>query len=352
MSERCETDKTPQAKANATDKFNSIARHNQRHCLFDNAATTNQAIFSAIFNSLLDTANETDVREEIAMPILSLLGYQRGTANDILRESPLKYPREFLGRKKKTDPPLRGIPDYVLKVTGAGRWVLEVKAPNVEIGQNEIEQAITYARHPEVSATYAAVLNGRRIVIFHHSQRSEDDPVLDFNIESPAIAAQKLTGVLSPPAIRRVCNPPKVDVGIPLAEGLRSSAEIRGGNIGYSDYQWNSSHELPSEFAAQQEEVRRGMLGYRTDITGGKVWRGADDRIRATLEWSMPHIDLLQFARDKKLQEVEYVALSGYLSSDPGDPDTFSILSAMSESKKANQYSISSGGKQSTQGQK
>ena len=45
--------KQPQAKANATDKFNSIARHNQRHCLFDNAATTNQAIFSAIFNSLL-----------------------------------------------------------------------------------------------------------------------------------------------------------------------------------------------------------------------------------------------------------------------------------------------------------
>ena len=56
MSERCETDKTPQAKANATDKFNSIARHNQRHCLFDNAATTNQAIFSAIFNSLLEDA--------------------------------------------------------------------------------------------------------------------------------------------------------------------------------------------------------------------------------------------------------------------------------------------------------
>ena len=54
MSERCETDKTPQAKANATDKFNSIARHNQRHCLFNNAATTNQAIFSAIFNSLLE----------------------------------------------------------------------------------------------------------------------------------------------------------------------------------------------------------------------------------------------------------------------------------------------------------
>ena len=71
MSERCETDKTPQAKANATDKFNSIARHNQRHCLFDNAATTNQAIFSAIFNSLL-AANDpkahttiVDIREKL-----------------------------------------------------------------------------------------------------------------------------------------------------------------------------------------------------------------------------------------------------------------------------------------------
>ena len=64
MSERCETDKTPQAKANATDKFNSIARHNQRHCLFDNAATTNQAIFSAIFNSLLGFST---VRESSAV---------------------------------------------------------------------------------------------------------------------------------------------------------------------------------------------------------------------------------------------------------------------------------------------
>ena len=40
VSERCETDKTPQAKANATDKFNSIDTINAT--AFDNAATTNQ----------------------------------------------------------------------------------------------------------------------------------------------------------------------------------------------------------------------------------------------------------------------------------------------------------------------
>ena len=48
--------------------------------------------------------NETDVREEDAMPLLRKLGYATGTANDILREKALEYPKDFLGRKKKTDP--------------------------------------------------------------------------------------------------------------------------------------------------------------------------------------------------------------------------------------------------------
>ena len=34
----------------------------------------------------VEGANETDVREEVAAPFLALLGYQRGTENDILRE--------------------------------------------------------------------------------------------------------------------------------------------------------------------------------------------------------------------------------------------------------------------------
>ena len=35
---------------------------------------------------MLDDANETDVREEVVTPLLSALGYERGTRNDILRE--------------------------------------------------------------------------------------------------------------------------------------------------------------------------------------------------------------------------------------------------------------------------
>ena len=46
-------------------------------------------------------ANETDVREEIAAPLLAALGYERGTANNIAREATLIYERESLGRRKR-----------------------------------------------------------------------------------------------------------------------------------------------------------------------------------------------------------------------------------------------------------
>src|SRR6266481_636588 len=126
--------------------------------------------------------NESDVREDVAMPLLLALGYAAGTGNDIIREKTLAYSSSFLGRKKKTDPPLRGRADYILTVLGAGSWTLEIKAENVEIDRDAIEQAITYARHPEVSGSYAAVLNGRRFVVFHNTQRSDERPLIDLPV--------------------------------------------------------------------------------------------------------------------------------------------------------------------------
>lgn len=122
----------------------------------------------------IEGANETDVREEIASPFLAVLGYKRGTCNDIARELVLTYERQFLGTKKPTDPPLRGRADYVLTVIGAGRWVLETKAPNEPIDGDAIEQAMTYARHPEVSASYSVVLNGVRLTVADQLGHSVD----------------------------------------------------------------------------------------------------------------------------------------------------------------------------------
>lgn len=273
-----------------------------------------------------DGANETDVREEVAAPLLALLGYERGTVNDILRELSISYDRNFLGRKKNNDPPLRGRADYVLSVTGAGRWVLEIKSPSESITKDAIDQAISYARHPEVSATYAVVLNGRRLVVVHNTQRSIDAPIVDIEVTSPENLAATLVSLLSPSAIRRDCSPPVVDLGLPLSDGLRSSASITGGSISYSQFEWNCNVALPEATRVELDEMSRRLSTLRSNITDGKVWRDETSRIKAKLKWTQPHEALLQFAQDKKLDEMEYVSLNQTISSDSATPTVFDVV--------------------------
>lgn len=274
----------------------------------------------------LDRANETDIREDIAMPFLVALGYERGTANDIIRELSLAYDCMFLGRKKKSDPPIRGRADYVLSVAGAGRWVLEVKAPSEDLDKQAVEQAMSYARHPEVSGTYIVLLNGKRLVGYHYSQNSDDQPLVDLAIDSPETLAEETRGLLSPPSIRRDCSPPKVDLRLPLAPGLRSTAAVIGGEIGHRDFGWTSNEQLQPLQTAQLDDLCQRMIGFRTDVTGGRVWRDDSSRIKAKLVWAIPHDELLQFTLDKRLLDAEYIALSKEISSDPMKPTTFDVV--------------------------
>jgi hypothetical protein len=274
-------------------------------------------------------ANEADIREEIAAPFLQALGYRRGTENDILREFPLSYERLFLGRKKATDPPLRGRPDYVLAVAGSARWVLEVKAPAEEISLDVIEQAISYTRIPQISAVYAVILNGRRIVVFHYSQKSTDKPLVDLNVESPEILARQMGGLLSPSAVRRDCSPPIVDLALPLADGLRSTARVSNGLVSYVDYAWSSNIPLPEAARARLDETGRVMCGLRSNAVGGQVWRDESSRIKAKIQWAFPHNELLRFAEDKNLTNVEYVSLSPTISSDAAHPTVFDVVGSL-----------------------
>jgi hypothetical protein len=289
-------------------------------------------------------ANESDVREDIAAPFLAALGYKRGTANDIAREVSLVYERQFLGRKKATDQPLRGRADYILTVAGAGRWVLEIKAPKEPIDINAIEQTITYARHPEVSATYAVVLNGHRLTVHHASQKSTDNPIVDLVVHDPEALARKLEGFLSPAAIRRDCSPPRVDLELPLAEGLRSSAIIRGGHIRYDASRWSSSGQVPSFIKAQLQahfdDLCKKFEGFQVTVTGGSVARDEQSRIRAKLSLAMPNEALHRFALDKHLLELEYVALAQRISENPESPTVFDVVGAMSIQRGEQMYDL------------
>ena len=100
-----------------------------------------------------DGMNEADIRAEVIDPLLRHLGYQSGTEFNIVRERALRYPRRSLGRKKSSDPEIKGRPDYILeKIRGLDRWIVEAKPPGSDISQDDIEQAFSYAFLPEVAA--------------------------------------------------------------------------------------------------------------------------------------------------------------------------------------------------------
>lgn len=279
--------------------------------------------------------NEADVREEVAVPFLAALGYGIGgdAGTEILREYSLKYDRAFLGRKKDSDPPLRGRADYILVVRGAARWTLEIKAPSEPIDRAAIEQAMSYARHPEVAGTYAAVLNGTQFVVLHASQPSDEAPIVDLPVSTGVELAKAVEGLLAPAAVRRDCSPPVVDLAKPIAPGFRSTATILRGYIDYEQYQWKSNLPLQPQAHRPLDEMAERLTGMRSNIVGGRVWRDESSRIVAKLQWTAPHPLLVQFSNDKGLMDFEYVCLDEQVSSDPAAPSVFDVFGSVEVQK-------------------
>lgn len=285
-------------------------------------------------------ANETDVREELAAPFLATLGYFRGSPNDIRREHPLRYDKSYLGRKKSSDPPLRGRADYVLVVTGVSRWVLEIKAPSEDLNDDVIDQVLSYARHPEVGAAYAAFLNGKRFVLYRGTAGSDQEPIADIPVHSAEELAEKLESLLSPSAIRRDCGPPRVDLGKPLASGFHSSASVTGGFVRYKKVIWQCDFHIPQPQKAEMDEITRRLQNYRSIITGGSVWRDNSSRILSKLIWTAPSDELLKFALDKNLMDAEYVSLDEVVSSDAENPTLFDVTGGLTVSEGESLFDI------------
>lgn len=117
---------------------------------------------------------EDSVREEIITPILKKLGYRVEGDAQIQRSKPLTHPFIYAGTTKHA---VKTIPDYTLYLSGKPILVLDAKAPTEDVlARNHIQQAYSYAIHPEVRCQHFALCNGLRIVLF--SQES-DTPILD-----------------------------------------------------------------------------------------------------------------------------------------------------------------------------
>lgn len=141
---------------------------------------------------------EDSVREEILAPLLKALGYNATGNNKIVRSRKLEHPFVSIGCKRKE---IFLIPDYVLEIENTPKWILEAKAPNEKLlNSSHVEQAYSYAIHPEIRAKYYALSNGRDFVLF---SVDEVKPILNINLCYLGTVWEELKALLSPKTLEK-----------------------------------------------------------------------------------------------------------------------------------------------------
>jgi len=110
--------------------------------------------------------------------MLKRLGYQPSGTTRIQRSKALKHPFIRIGSRKR---PVNIVPDYTLWHEDKPVLILEAKKPSEEIlHSHHVEQAYSYAIHPEIRCKHFALCNGRQIAIFHVE---EPAPLLVLSIQ-------------------------------------------------------------------------------------------------------------------------------------------------------------------------
>jgi Type I restriction enzyme R protein N terminus (HSDR_N) len=121
---------------------------------------------------------EDSVREIVIAPMLARLGYFPMGNQTLIRSKSLRHPFIYAGTRQHA---VTIIPDYTLLFENKPVAILDAKGPNEDLdSQSHIQQAYSYAIHPEIRAHHFALCNGRRLTV-HHVQSTA--PLLDIKFE-------------------------------------------------------------------------------------------------------------------------------------------------------------------------
>jgi hypothetical protein len=256
----------------------------------------------------IDGFNETDVREEIISPLLRYLGYRARSDANIIRELSLRYPRVSLGRKNPLrDPPLRGRVDYILEVNGLVRWTIEAKPPTGTISIDDVEQAYSYACHPEIRAVFFCIVNGAELRIYQTNHGPSAAPVLTLLYSELPGAMQRLENILGPQAILRDHPRVHLDSGEPIGPGLRSVVRIVSGFVEFSDC------EPPVPLLAE----------LTLSISDGAIERDENGHLIVYVQSRSPFRSVNQFNERLGLNRLELVSPDSALSIKLDSPTVF-----------------------------
>jgi hypothetical protein len=254
-----------------------------------------------------DVLGEADVREELVAPLLRHLGYRTGTLDNVIREQHLTYPRLPLGRRKPTDPLLRGKADYICEARGLVRWVIEAKSPGERLDAAVEEQAWSYAAHPEVRAVYFVLTNGRKFKLFQTNRGPGGSALLELKYDQMRANLSAIEGMLSPAALLRQYPSQEVDTGAPIGPGLRSIVRIISGQISI----------------ARMSPARPSLSQLIMTVTDGSVERTEDGSLQAQI-WSLVPFQSVQDLNEQLgLDRMCLTSVSTTLSADPLHPTVF-----------------------------
>ena len=121
---------------------------------------------------------EDAVRELILAPMLARLGYMPTGTTRAIRSKSLKHPFIRVGTRNH---PVTIVPDYTLVHEGKPLFILDAKSPKEDIlDQAHVQQAYSYAMHPEIACREFGLCNGKNLAIFDVRQR---DPLIVLNFQ-------------------------------------------------------------------------------------------------------------------------------------------------------------------------
>lgn len=145
--------------------------------------------------SLLDDPRfkEESVREELIGPLIKDLGYSNSGDTQVIRNHGLKHPFVSIGSSRKN---VTIIPDYLMQVNEKPAWILEAKSPTEQITDTKhIEQAYSYAIHPEIRVNYFALCNGHHFILYNISRPK---PLFHISLRAIELYRSMLKQLLSP----------------------------------------------------------------------------------------------------------------------------------------------------------
>jgi len=149
------------------------------------------------FSLLTDSRfKEESVREELIAPLIRDLGYSNSINSkntQVIRNHGLKHPFVSIGSSRKK---ITVIPDYLLLVSEKPAWILEAKSPFEDITDTKhVEQAYSYAIHPEVRVNYFALCNGHHFIVYDINR---PQPLFHISLKAIELYRGLLKELLSP----------------------------------------------------------------------------------------------------------------------------------------------------------